>query len=208
MLKKMSRTAAAAVVLAAALAGAPAQQPGAGQGPGGFSAFRERYKYTFQLMQMVRHIAEIDKDKKHALTPKQAREVLVVLKPLRSKPKLTQDEAKQALKGLKKVFTADQLNAMARIKPTFRPGGGQRPPGSRPGQPSGRPQQRRFDPNAMKDFNPFYAKPSADNPRAAEMAKRWNEFFSGLEKKAKLQKPDAQRKTSGKQTSTTQPRKR
>ena len=42
-----------------------------------------------------------------------------------------------------------------------------------------------FDPNAMKDFNPFYSKAGAGDPRAAERAKRFNEFFAGLEKKAK-----------------------
>jgi len=182
-----------AVLLAALAAGAALAQ---GPGGGGQSAqFREQHKYTFQLMQMVHHIAIIDKDPKHTLSAAQAKKTLAVLKPLRTKPKLTEDQAKQALKGLKKVFTVDQLNAMAKIKPGSGqrrtgpggpggPGGGGRPggPGGPPG--GGQGNRPRFDANAMKDFNPFYAKPSKSDARAADRGKRWNEFFTALEKKA------------------------
>jgi len=171
-----------------------------GQQGGAFAQFREDHKYTFQLMQMVRHIGIIDKDSKHTLTPVQAKQVLSVLKPLSSKSKLTQDEAKQALKDLKKVFTVDQLNAMARIKPPQmgrRPGGqggpggpgGQGGPGG-PGANGNRQGNRmRWDPNAMKDFNPFYTKVSQSDPRSADRAKRWNDFYKSLDKKAKSAKP-------------------
>jgi hypothetical protein len=36
----------------------------------------------------------------------------------------------------------------------------------------------------MKDFNPFYSKVDKKDPRSADRAKRWNEFFTTLEKKA------------------------
>lgn len=164
----------------------PSQRPNAGA----WTTMQEKYKYTFQLMQMVGHIGEIDKDKKYTLTPAQAKQVLDVLKPLRSKPKLTQDQAKKALKDLKKVFTAKQLNAIARIKPRIRQGQqGSNPranAGARPRPEAGnRNPQRRFDPNAMKDFNPFYSKAPKDDQRAQARIKRWNEFFAALEKKAK-----------------------
>ncbi|MDH7481237.1 MAG: hypothetical protein QHH26_04560 [Armatimonadota bacterium] len=176
------------VVFTAAVVCAQQQPSGANQ----FQAFREKHKYTFQLMQMVRHIGEINKDKKYTLTPEQAKKVLAVLKPLRSKPKLTQDEAKKALKDLKPIFTAAQLNAMARIKPKFEqhrgPGG---PPGG-PGEQQRRPPQnverRRPNLNAMKDFNPFYSKVPKGDERAAERVKRMNEFFAALEKKANSKK--------------------
>ena len=153
---------------------------------GQFSQMREKYKYTFQLMGMARHINEINKDPKYALSPDQAKRVLAVLQPLRSKPRLTQDESKQALKDLKKVFTLNQLNAMARIKP--RPRTGQRPPTGE-GRPGGdRPMRPHRDPNAMKDFNPFYAKADPKDESAVRSAKRWNEFFTGLQGKAKTAK--------------------
>ena len=178
---------AAALTALAATAGF-AQGPG-GQGPGGgqFSQMREKYKFTFQLMSMARHIGEIDKDPKYTLTPEQAKQTLAVLQPLRKQPKLTQDQARNALKLLKPIFTVKQLNAMAKIKPpqfgqrgTGRGGPGE--PGG-PGRPGGRP--RMMDPNAMKDFNPFYAKTAAGDEFAARRAKRWNDFFGDLQKKAK-----------------------
>ena len=179
-MRHLTRLFAAAVLFAAFTAGAFAQQqPGQGQS----NAFREKHKYTFQLMQMVRHIGEIEKDRKYALTPGQASKVLAVLKPLRSKPKLTQDQAKQALKELKKALTANQLNAMARIKPRFRSGFQRNQQG--PPQEGQRPPRRQWNASAMKDFNPFYSKASPDDPRAKERQKRWNEFFGALEKKAK-----------------------
>lgn len=168
-----------------------AQGPG-GDGSGQFAAFREQHKYTFQLMQMVRHIGDINRDPKYALTQVQAKRVLAVLKPLRSKSKLSQDQAKQALKSLKVIFTVAQLNAMARIKAPKRMSGGQRPGGGPPGgfggqgAPGGnRPAGPRMDSAQMKDFNPFYAKVSKSDPRSAFGAKRWNDFFSKLEAKAK-----------------------
>ena len=177
-----------AVALVAAFAvTALAQQQGGGQ----FSAMREKYKYTFQLMSTARHIGELLKDKKYSPTSSQAKQLLAILKPLRIKPKLTQDGAKNVLKQLKKVFTAGQLNAMARMKSKF----GNRAQGARPGgpggpdgqgqRPAGQSVQRKFDPNAMKDFNPFYTKIPKGDTRAAERLKQWNELFAALEKKAK-----------------------
>ncbi len=179
-----------ALLVLASMVASLAQGPG-GQGSNMFSQMREKYKYTFQLMSMARHIAEIDKDAKYKLTQDQAKKVLAVLQPLRSKPKLTQDQAKDTLKKLKPIFTVNQLNAMARIKDQ-RPGGGQRPmgqgqPGQNQGRPSGNraPGARHFDPNAMKDFNPFYANPKADDEFAKRRAARWNEFFTALNNRAK-----------------------
>lgn len=166
----------------------PPPEPRNGSSSGQFSQMREKYKYTFQLMSMAHHIGEINKDPKYALTQTQARKVLAVLQPLRSKPKLTQDQAKEALKKLKPVFTTTQLNAMAKIKPR-RPGQGQ--PGAGQGRPGGPPPggdragRPRFDPNAMKDFNPFYAKAAKGDEFAARRAARWNDFFKALDSRAK-----------------------
>lgn len=183
------------VILTAFTVSVMAQTSGSGraqrQNGGHFSAMREKYKYTFQLMRMTGHIAEIDKNKKHTLTPAQAKQVLFVLKPLREKPKLTQDQAKQALKKLEKIFTASQLNAMAKIKPRLRQGQGPRMAGDgqrqgmgNNGRDNGNREHRRWDPNAMKDFNPFYTKAPKGDERVEVRAKRWNEFFNNLEKKA------------------------
>lgn len=212
---------AAAFVMALA-AGAAAQQPGPASGRAGNSAafeeFREKHKYTFELIDTVRKLGEIDKDKKYALTQAQAKQVLAVLKPLRDKPKLTQAQAKQALGGVKKPLTLEQLNAMSRIKQPGRPGRGQGlaagprpgsgqrpggpPPGGPPGEPGARPAQRGLDPKTMQDFNPFYSKATASDPGSAQRAKRWNEFFSSLERKANPPKAGASAGTAGKTTAS------
>lgn len=186
-MQKSSRILAAAVVITLLAAAVSLAQGTSGQGSAAFSQMREKYKYTFQLMSMVRHIGEIDKDSKYTLTAAQAKKVLAVLQPLRSKSKLTQDQAKDVLKQLKPIFTVNQLNAMARIKD---PQPGTRPPTAGRTQGQGRPGggtpgvRPRFDPNAMKDFNPFYSNPKATDEISKRRAKRWNDFFTALQKKA------------------------
>ena len=192
------------LIAAAGLAQGPGGPPPplqGGQGNSQWSQMREKYKYTSQLMQMTQHIAIIDRDSKYTLTKAQAKKVLGVLQPLRKKPKLTQDEAKATLKKLKPIFTVKQLNAMAKIKPPRRspgmPGGGYGGQGGGQGGPGGGPpgggqpgaNRPSFDPNAMKDFNPFYSKVKADDEFAARRARRWNQFFTTMDNKAKGKKP-------------------
>lgn len=180
------------LVLSAALASV-AQQP---QSSSQWNQVREKYKYTFQLMQMVGHIDAIDQDSKYTLTQTQAKKVLGVLQPLRSKPKLTQDQAKQALKDLKPIFTVTQLNAMAKIKPPQRgqrpdgQGGPGAPNGTRPGGGQGRPSGSRphMDAAAMQDFNPFYTKVDPKDEFAQRRVKRWNDFFTRMDNKSQGKK--------------------
>lgn len=170
--------------------------------------WREAHKYTFQLTSTLRALEEIDKDPKTKLTPAQAKKILTVLQPYRNKPKMTQDDAKNALKGIKAALNVNQLNAIARIEAERRnrrggfggPGGGgmgMRPgapggppagaPGARPGGApgaGGRPggNFRMPDPSQMKDFNPF--KPDTSTPFGQRAAQRWSEFFKGLQQRA------------------------
>jgi hypothetical protein len=173
--------------------------------------WREAHKYTFQLTSTLRALEEIDKDPKTKLTPAQAKKILAVLQPYRNKPKMTQDDAKNALKGIKAALTVDQLNAIARIEAErrnrrggfggpggggmgMRPGGPGMPPGGAPGaRPGGAPGAggrpgapggnfRMPDFSQMKDFNPF--KPDTSTPFGQRAAQRWNEFFKGLQQRA------------------------
>jgi hypothetical protein len=131
-------------VLALAMAAprpAAAQAPGGGPGggsPGGggmaaFQKFREQHKYTFQLTRMLRGMNELDKDSATALTQPQAKSVLAVLKPWQTKPKMTQDDAKKVMKGIKAVLTSRQLNALSRVQDRGFGGGGRGGPGGGPG---------------------------------------------------------------------------
>ncbi|MCS6950064.1 MAG: hypothetical protein RMM06_09175 [Armatimonadota bacterium] len=174
--------------------------------------WREAHEHTFRLTSTLRALEEIDRDPKTKLTPAQAKKILDVLQPYRNKPKMTQDDAKNALKGIKSALNVTQLNAIARIEAERRnrrggfggpgggPGGGgmgMRPGGPggggmgmRPGGPGGAPAGgggagggfRAFDPARMKDFNPF--KPDTSTPWGQRAAERWNAFFKGLQQRA------------------------
>jgi hypothetical protein len=159
---------------------------------------------------MLRGINELDKDSATALTQPQAKQVLAVLKPWQTKPKMTQDDAKNVMKGVKKVLSTRQLNALSRVQdrgPGSRggPGGGGfgGPPGGGPGgggfggPPGGGPPggfranggggqggRRRFDPAAMKNFNPLLTKADPNNPMASRRVERNKRMFADLQARA------------------------
>ena len=179
----------AAILLFCAVA-ALAQRPDGPGMSGPFGQFREQHKYTFQLMGMVRGLGELEKGTKAPLTPAQAKAILAVLTPLRKQDKLTQDQAKSAMKAIKKQLTAKQLTELGKVqadRQRFRRADSGNNQGRRPqGPPPG--QRPRFDLSKMKDFNPFNAKVSKDNPRMGRSAERMNAFFDDLAKKAEAKK--------------------
>ncbi|MEI7832178.1 MAG: hypothetical protein WCJ56_03135 [bacterium] len=170
--------------------------------------YMEEHKSGMQLSQKVRNIAKLEKDGKAKLSAEQAKKILDVLKPLRSVQDIDEDTAKDVNRQVSAVLTSDQNTEMAGF-PTGRggraggansggnggaagapdagpggppagaggqgggqgaPGGGQRAGGNRP-------------PMDMEHFNPFYVKPDAAADDKG--AHRWDEFFNGLESKAK-----------------------
>lgn len=154
-----------------------------------FRKWREAHKYTFQLTSTLRGLEMLDRDAKTKLTPAQAKKILAVLQPLRNKPKMTQDDAKKALKQIKAALTVNQLNALARFEaerrnrrggPQGGPGGGGM--GMRPGGMGGpRPQMPNL--SQMKDFNPFKPNPQM-GPFGQRAAEYWDHFFKGLQQRA------------------------
>lgn len=177
-----------------------------------FRKWREAHKYTFQLTSTLRGLEMLDKDAKTKLTPAQAKKILAVLQPLRNKPKMTQDDAKNALKQIKAALTVNQLNALARFEAERRnrrggpgggPGGGgmgMRPgdrggpsggaPGARPGGVQGARQgtpggsrPQMPDLSQMKDFNPFKSNPRM-GPFGQRAAEYWDNYFKGLQQRA------------------------
>lgn len=193
MLRNTIAIATLALTVAAAIAQPPPQMAAQWQ------KFREEHKYHFQLRETFLKLGELEKKGgQTALTKDQAKKLLAIFQPLTKKEKLTADEAKEALKKIKAVLKADQLNALQRIQlPRMgRPGGG---PGGAPsgpagpGGPGGGPGGSggpRFDPSQMRNFNPLSLVVKVD-PKSpmAEFAKRRaeriKEVLSLLEKKAK-----------------------
>ena len=127
-----------AVVCAQQDQGQPApnvDQPGGGRwgGPngGGHMQMPEGFRNTMQLMRLPRQISELNKDKKTALTPGQAKQILAIVKPLRSKSKLPSDQAKLVSEKIHKVLTGAQIDAMSSQR-GFGHGGGRRGGGRQP----------------------------------------------------------------------------
>ncbi len=109
-----------------------------------FRKFREEHKYTFQLTDTVVALGELEKQNRHALTPAQARKVNTVLARVRKQPKLTQEQAKQALKDLKAPLSERQLTEIGKITKQMserrgRPDGAGPRPGGRPDGAAARP---------------------------------------------------------------------
>ena len=227
MKKRLLVIAATAVLTIAWATASNAQAPGPG-GPGGPGApggpqgmgrggmmMSPEFRDKFQLMRLQRGITGLQSNPETALTAAQAKKILAVLVPLRSKAKLSSEEAKTAVAKIQKVFTLAQVDAMSQMRPGGqnrgmgqRQGmnggnmgsgqnrqmgpGGQRPamngagPGQRGSNAGGKNGMRNFDPNMLKDFNPLYVgKPAKDDKMAQDRAQRLNKFFTGLRKIAK-----------------------
>jgi hypothetical protein len=170
--------------------------------------FMEQTKYKRQMREQLRAVAEINRDPSTALTPTQAKQLLTIVKPWSAKPKMTEEQAKQIMRSVKKVMTARQLNAMSRVRPQRRggfggPGGGQGGPGGNggvrragtpgggPGGPGGQGRAgggRGFDPSrlaAMKDANFLSTKPDPNNPRSSRRVEANKRFIAMLEGRAR-----------------------
>jgi hypothetical protein len=181
-----------AALVAAAAPAVLAQQGGGGFNFSAFQNFRNQHKYTFQLRTMVtRGLMELERTKSTQLEPAQAKKLLATLTPLRKQPKLTQEQAKTAIKQVQRILNNRQLAAIDRVltqdQTRMRGMGGQGGPGGmrpggmggpgapggmRPGGPGGRPGGMRpmFDPARMQNFNPFNPQrtsPSYDREKQA-----------------------------------------
>ena len=205
----------AGAVLSLAVAPAIAQGPGGFGGPGGggmppqFQKFMEQTKYKRQMRDQLRAISEINRDPGTAVKPGQAKQLLAILRPWNTRDKMSEEDAKSIMRSVKKVMTAKQLNAMAKVKPQRgfggggggfgRPGGGPggggpggggfagRPGGGPggPGGPGGGPGGRRpFDLSRMKDANFLRTKVDLKEPRTARRAEGNKRLMAMLEARA------------------------
>lgn len=102
--------------MAAAGASSSAQRPFGGPGgPGGPGGRRQRPP-SFALASLFRNIGQMDEDGKTPLTPAQAKAILAVMTPLRSKPTLKPEEAQNAQKLLEAQLTQTQKDAITALE--------------------------------------------------------------------------------------------
>ncbi len=206
------------MLLTLATVPALAQGPGGGGPPGGggmppaFQKFMAQNKYKMQMRQQLRAVSEMNRDPGTALTPAQAKQLLLVIKPWSTKPKMSEEDAKGIMRSVKKIMSPRQLTAMGNIKPqrgfgggpgggpggggTGGPGGGRAGgfggPGGGPGGPGGG-GGRRFDPSRMKDLNFLSTQVDPSNPGTARRAERNKNMIAALEVRAHGAKATAKR---------------
>ena len=120
----------AVVLMAAATAWAQAPRCDAGGG----ASTRGARSPKFQLMDTVLSLGELTESKKCPLSAAQAKKAADLVKGLQRKSKLTDDDAKAALKSLKVGLTTRQLTELSRLSRERRERMMTRPPGRRDGR--------------------------------------------------------------------------
>lgn len=128
-MKKLALPLAAALLLT--ISGAVRAQggpPGGGGGMGGFQPspemqamfkkfgeWREKNKNLSSVNRTLGAVAEFEKDPKTALTKDQAKKILAVVNPWKTKPIMTDANAKDMLKKVGATFTPAQAKKLAQI---------------------------------------------------------------------------------------------
>jgi hypothetical protein len=155
-----------------------------------------------KLMFITMYISRTERTGRGALDGDQAKKVLAILTPLRSKPKLTDEEAAKVVASLRTVFTAEQRTEIDKMMEAFSTRGQntQQPPnGSLGKRPSdGIPSQRVEWRTVTKDGKPVQGPapgappPGVTNrkPNDAARMRDFNPFYS----KAAQDDPQAARR--------------
>lgn len=189
------------------------------QGPGGggfqmppeltkaFEKMRTARKNRMQVGQMVRALADLNKDPKTALTKDQAKTVLGVINSWKSKPDMSEDQAK----AVSKQLTAPLGKNLAQLKALTTSiqergrmgggggrmgggggpgGGGGRPGGGGPGGPGGgafdpKAIARRIEDSLKKPYNPFNAATWGEGPWIQRMKDSFDGSVKTISDKAK-----------------------
>ena len=129
--------------------GAP-HQPGGGKGADAGS-FRERFKHTIELVQLVRKLPKLDAEAKVAISAEQTAKLLPVLREIQSAEKLPQKDAEAKVTAIKGILSEAQLAALEKIELPRRGGpGGGGPTAAMPAAPRGGAARPAPDANPFK----------------------------------------------------------
>jgi uncharacterized membrane protein YgcG len=213
-MKKLALPLAAALLLTISSAVRAQGPPGGGAGPSPemmamfkkFGEWREKNKNLASMGQTIGMFAEFEKDPKTALTKDQAKKILAAVAPWKTKPIMTDANAKELIKTIGKTMTVAQATKSAQLakeaaarRGQFGGGGGGRMGGGggAPGGGGGRPgggggmgamdpaaMKKRFD-TMMKGYNPLNFATVPDSPMKERSIKPVKEGLAALEKKAK-----------------------
>ena len=202
------------VALLLSISGASfAQPPGGGGGPSPemmamfkkFGEWREKNKSLSSMGQTIGMLAEFEKDPKTALTKDQAKKIMAAVGPWKTKPIMTDANAKELIKTIGKTLTVAQATKSAQLAKEAaarrggmgggggRPGGGGGAPGGGGGRPGGGggmgamdmgAMKKRFD-TMMKGYNPLNFATVPESPMKERAIKPVKDGMAALEKKAK-----------------------
>ena len=206
-----------AAVLLLTISGAVRAQggpPGGGGGPSPemmamfkkFGEWRIKNANLANMGQTIGMLAEFEKDTKTALTKDQAKKIKAAVAPWKTKPIMTDENAKELIKTIGKTMTVAQATksaqlskeALARRGQFGGGGGGGRPGGGgAPGGGGGRPgggggmggmdpaaMKKRFD-TMMKGYNPLNFSTVPDSPMKERVTKPVKDGLAAVEAKAK-----------------------
>jgi len=179
-----------------------AQGPLPGGPPPEFRQMMSQMQYRRQLRRQIRAIDDMNRDPATALSPGQARQLLGILKPWTTKPRMTEADAQSIMRSIRKLLTPRQATIIANFRPRrgfggpggfggpppgFRGRGGAGGPGGPPGfRPGGPPPG--FDPARMaarlKTENFLSTKVQPDNPMSERRAQENKALMTMLESHA------------------------
>ena len=106
--------------------------------------WREAHKGISNVQTLVYQVEQLDKQPGFELNKQQAGKLLGVIKPWRTKPEMSDDQAKGVMKAVTGMLTDKQVKKLTTIQPPWARqggggGGGARPGGGAGGRPGGAP---------------------------------------------------------------------
>src|SRR5947208_2432536 len=109
----------AALMLLAAPVLAQGPPPGGPRGgpPPEFRKMMAQMQYRRQMRNQLRAIDEMNHDPAAALSPAQARQLLGIVKPWTTKPRMTEQDAQWIMRSIRKVLTSRQATIVANARP-------------------------------------------------------------------------------------------
>lgn len=170
------RLMAAALLLLAAPVLAQGPPPGGTMGgpPPEFRQMMAQMQYRRQLRAQIRAIDEMNRDPATALSPAQAKQLLGIVKPWTTRPRMTEADAQSIIRSIRKLLTPRQATLVANARPR-RGFGGPVGPGGPGGPPPGfRGEGRRGGPEGRPGFRPGGPPPGFDPARMAARLKAEN----------------------------------
>jgi hypothetical protein len=182
--------------------GARAQGPGGGMPPEiaakikAWGKWRDAHKGISNVQTLFYQVEQMDKEKGYELNKVQSGKLLGIIKPWRTKPEMSDDQAKAMMKSVTGMLTDKQVKKMTTIQPPWARqgggggagGGGGRPGGGGAGGGGGRPGGAggfKFPDPPKGGYNPLNPDTLPFEQMRPMAKKNMDEFTAELQAKSK-----------------------